>query len=180
MKLFIVVDAQNDFVNGKFGSKENEIIAKDIALFLEKEKEKAVANGETAVAFFTQDFHTEENYSKYKESNIYPIHCVPDTKGFEICDALKPYAKVCIRKDSFCSIELLNAITELDSENLEICLMGFCFDICVLSNTIMLRSMIPDVKISVAANLCGSYDKSLVEPIEKILKNQAIDVIYPI
>lgn len=180
MKIVTVIDAQNDFVKEGFlfGSKQNEEKADKIVKFLEDRK-----SGEEKIFInFTQDYHDKDVYKTLVESSAYPIHCVPDTEGFEIVSQLKPYSLISFRKNSFGSIELANTIlifcNENKTEDIEIEIVGFCFDICVLSFAILLRSMLPEHKITVYKDLCGSSksDETYAKCVEEIYKANAIEV----
>lgn len=181
MKIILVIDAQNDFIKespNSFGSKHNEIIANDIAVYLSKEKEKPQKKS----IIFTQNFHIPEEYEKTVESKYYALHCEPDTEGFEIYENLKPFASISFRKESFASIPLINAIATLGDvaeEEIEIELMGFNLDTSVLSTALLIRSVFPEAKMSVLCNLCSMDDDTIDDTsVFKILTNQGIYVSY--
>ena len=78
-ELLIVVDMQNDFIDGALGTAEAVAI-------VEKVREKIL--GFPGRILFTRDTH-EENYMDTQEGRKLPVpHCIRGTKGWEITDAL--------------------------------------------------------------------------------------------
>ena len=70
MKLLIVIDMQNDFIDGSLGTKEAVAIVPEVA----KKITKVRAAGEIVV--FTRDTH-QSNYFKTQEGkNLSVLHCV--------------------------------------------------------------------------------------------------------
>ena len=110
---------------------------------------------------------------------------MPDTEGFEIVECLKEFLGISFRKNSFASIELANTLLDFyknqnnEQETIEFEIVGFCFDICVLSFSLLLRSVIPNANISVFKNLCGSSkdDDNYINAVENICKANAINVV---
>ena len=75
MKHFIVVDMQNDFVDGALGTKEAEAIVQNV-------KEKILSYPEKDVVV-TLDTH-EENYLDTQEGKFLPVvHCIRGTEGWK-------------------------------------------------------------------------------------------------
>ncbi|MCI8640209.1 MAG: cysteine hydrolase [Coprococcus sp.] len=146
-KLLVVVDMQNDFVDGSLGTEEAEKIVPNVVERV-KAAEKA---GEDII--FTRDTHGSD-YLKTQEGRRLPVvHCVKDTKGWEIIDELKGYAKTVIDKPSFGSTRLMEAAVR--GEYTEIELIGLCTDICVVSNALLLKAALPEADFSVDASCCA-------------------------
>ena len=140
MKYLIVVDMQVDFITGSLGSTLAAAIVQNV---IEK-----VKNFDGKV-IFTRDTHFE-NYMNTQEGKNLPVpHCIKGSAGWQICDELKPYAKIILDKITFGSIELPKFIEDLgDSiEKIELC--GLCTDICVISNAFVLKAAFPEVPIVV-------------------------------
>lgn len=147
-KALVIVDLQNDFIDGALGTKE----AQEMLVRLEKKLEKAHAAG--TVLFFTMDTHGEDYLSTQEGERLPVPHCIRGTKGWEIADTLQPFvqeAAAVIEKPSFGSTELPAALKDYD----EIELVGLCTDICVISNTLMLKAFYPEKRISVDASCCA-------------------------
>ena len=152
MKHFlVVVDIQNDFVNGALGSKEAEAI---IAPACEKIKN---FDGEIIVTF---DTHFED-YLTTAEGKKLPVeHCIKGTNGWQLNpDVLKSlegkkYEKV--EKLTFGSTSLPSLIKVLaDNDDFDITLIGLCTDICVVSNALILKANFYDKNIMVDAACCA-------------------------
>lgn len=149
MKVLVVVDMQNDFIDGALGTKEAAAIVPAV-----EEKIRGFAGK----VFFTRDTH-EENYMETQEGRNLPVpHCVRGTDGWQIREELKPYVKEApIDKPVFGSTELAEKMCRLnEKEAIEsITLIGLCTDICVISNAIMLKSCLPEVEILVDSTCCA-------------------------
>ena len=146
MKYLIVVDMQNDFTTGALGSSH---AAGIIPKVLEK-----VKSFEGKV-IFTRDTHGTDYMDSQEGRKLPVVHCVKGTNGWEICDALKAYAKTVVDKITFGSMELPMILTSYGEPVEEITLCGLCTDICVISNAMILKAAFPEVKITVDANCCA-------------------------
>lgn len=145
-KLLIVVDMQNDFIDGALGTKEAVAIVPKV---LEKVKN---FDGEI---IFTKDTH-KKNYLKTREGKRLPIeHCIEGTEGFEICDTLKPYANTVIEKATFGSEALPKYIKKYVGTPDYIELVGLCTDICVISNAVILKSAFLEADMAVDSSCCA-------------------------
>ncbi len=152
MKILIVVDMQKDFVDGALGSAEAVSIVPAVA-----EKIKSF-DGLIAV---TYDTH-HSDYAATQEGRLLPVpHCIKGTPGWEldaaVAEAFTEKASVSFRKPTFGSAELAAWLTGLDeSGNIEeIVLIGLCTDICVISNALLIKASLPEVKITVDAACCA-------------------------
>ena len=149
-KVLVVIDMQNDFIDGSLGTKEAEGIVENV---VKKIKEYEPENVQA-----TRDTH-EENYLETAEGKKLPvIHCVEGTPGWEINEMVAEAlgSAVIVNKPTFGSVvlaELLQA--ENDKEELEIELVGLCTDICVVSNALLLKAVMPEINISVDASCCA-------------------------
>lgn len=152
-KYLIVIDMQNDFIDGALGSPE----ATAIVPRVQKRIEEALAEGRAVL--FTQDTH-HADYLETSEGRHLPVpHCVEGTPGFEIHEALAPYATKTIRKPTFGFTGLADSLrdseTEPDGKNLDIALCGLCTDICVVSNALILRAQFPEAVIRLYPESCA-------------------------
>ena len=149
-KVLVVIDMQNDFIDGSLGTKEAEGIVENVV--------KKITEYEPENVYATRDTH-EENYLETAEGKKLPvIHCVEGTPGWEINEMVAEAlgSAVIVNKPTFGSVvlaELLRA--ENDKEELEIELVGLCTDICVVSNALLLKAVMPEINISVDASCCA-------------------------
>ncbi len=145
--ILVVVDMQNDFVSGSLGKKENEDIVEGI--------KKLVLNFDGRV-IFTRDTHQGDYLSTEEGKNLPVVHCIENTPGWEIVDALKDLkAYKIIDKPTFGSVELGEELRALDRKEkvATVTLLGLCTDICVISNAMIAKAFLPDAHIIVDASL---------------------------
>ncbi len=148
-KILVVVDMQNDFIDGALGTKE-------AALIVPKVEQKI--REFTGKVLFTRDTH-EENYMETQEGHNLPVkHCIRGTKGWQIrpeLDALRTTDP--IDKPTFGSKELGEYLkAEYEKESIEsITFVGLCTDICVISNVMLAKAFLPEVPLIVDASCCA-------------------------
>ena len=146
MKFLIVVDMQVDFTTGSLGSPHAAAIIPHVV-----EKVKAF----DGKVIFTRDTHGE-NYLQTQEGTKLPVvHCIMDTDGWQICDALLPYADTVIDKETFGSMDLPQLLRQMGEPIDSITLCGLCTDICVISNAMIVKAAFPEVPITVDASCCA-------------------------
>ena len=145
MKYLIVVDMQNDFIDGALGTPEALLIVPYV-----REKVKSFY-GEV---LFTRDTHFE-SYMQSAEGKKLPVpHCIKGTKGWEIREELDALRKTePIDKITFGSKELVAYFADKAPES--VTLVGLCTDICVISNAMLLKAFYPELPISVDAKGCA-------------------------
>ena len=149
-KLLIVIDMQNDFIDGALGTPEAVAIVENV-----KAKIRLYPPADILA---TKDTH-ETHYLQTQEGKNLPVeHCIRGSKGWEIrediaelLDGVKIY-----EKPTFGSIAMALDVAEISqSEEIEVEMVGLCTDICVVSNALLLKAMMPEVKISVDASCCA-------------------------
>ncbi len=145
-RILIVVDMQNDFIDGALGTKEAVAIVPYV---------KKVIKDFDGKVFFTRDTHFE-NYMQTQEGKNLPVpHCIKGTDGWQIkaeLDALR--ATEAIDKLTFGSSDLVDVLkAEGDIES--ITFIGLCTDICVISNAMVVKAFFPEVPLIVDAKGCA-------------------------
>ena len=151
MKALIVVDMQNDFVDGSLGTPEAAGIVPGVAARIR------AWEGEIYV---TRDTHGPD-YLETQEGRQLPVpHCIEGTAGWQLAPAVEAALaeKKNVRrfnKGAFGSRELAQALAERANEIEEILLIGLCTDICVLSNALVLKAFLPETPIAVDAACCA-------------------------
>ncbi len=150
-KVLVVVDMQNDFL---FDALRNEEAIK-IAPYVKKKVEEAKAQGD--IILFTRDTHGDDYMETVEGENLPVPHCIKGTRGWEIIDDLKAAATAAriIDKETFGSKELADFFLEHAAEIEEVEFVGVCTDICVISNVLLTKAMIPNKKIYVDAAACA-------------------------
>lgn len=156
-KILVVVDMQNDFIDGSLGTKEAVEITDKVT-----EKIKAF-DGEVV---FTLDTHSSIYLLTQEGKNLPVEHCVKGTEGWELNEKIKDLATDCkiFEKPTFGSVELANFIADGGYKEVEI--IGLCTDICVISNALLIKAYLPEVKITVDSSCCAgvtpeSHDNAL-------------------
>ncbi len=170
MKLLIVVDMQNDFIDGTLGTAEAVAIVDNVAAKIR------AARAEGTEVWFTRDTH-EENYLETQEGHNLPVkHCIRGTFGWEISSKLDVDGSVIINKPTFGSMELAERAASL--ENLESAeLIGLCTDICVISNAILLKARLPELPVKVDASCCAGVTPASHENALNAMKMCQITVV---
>ena len=145
-KLLVVVDMQKDFIDGALGTSEAQKIVGNV-------KEK-IENYDGDVVF-TLDTHSEIYLSTQEGKNLPVEHCIKGTSGWELDANLKALAqgRQIFEKPTFGSVELAEYV--VSKEYTEVELIGLCTDICVISNAMLIKAFLPEVKVAVDALCCA-------------------------
>lgn len=191
--LLVVVDAQNDFIDGVLGTPEAQ---KAVPNIIKKMKEHQIVNDgfiedpDESVILFTMDTHYADSYDNSPEGKKLPIrHCIYKTLGWQINHdiALEYYAGNYARFDdgsitngripkyTFGSIKLMDIARTWCTEKIE--LVGFCTDICVISNALMLKAAIPEIQIVVDSSCCAGTTPKMHKEALDVMGSCQIDVI---
>lgn len=179
--VLIIVDAQNDFIDGSLANEEaQKAVPRIVELINSQEWDAIIA---------TQDTHGK-NYLQTKEGLSLPVeHCILETKGWKINDDVinaitnvYPRCFKVISKPTFGSIDLCNNIFNiLDLEcgdELKITFVGFCTDICVISNVLMTKANFPyTADIYVKADCCAGVTPESHEAALTVMRNCQINII---
>lgn len=151
MKALIVVDMQNDFIDGALGTPEAAYIVDNVKSKIEEYRRN------NDIVIFTRDTHYE-NYMETQEGKKLPVpHCIEGSEGWQISPALDVKEAPVIDKPTFGSYELVDILRETDEDTpLEgIELIGLCTDICVISNAMMIKAAFLEIPVRVDASCCA-------------------------
>ena len=158
-EILVVVDMQNDFVDGALGTPEAVAIVPKV---VEKIRQYHEA-GKRVI--FTLDQHRGETYASTIEGQHIPVpHCIVGERGWGLSPEIAAVIgerDISITKHTFgADWKLLN----FAPEGIEIC--GLCTDICVVSNALTLRARFPNTVIACDASCCAgstpeNHDMSL-------------------
>jgi nicotinamidase-related amidase len=180
-KILIVVDAQYDFI---YGALKNEDAIKTIPNLVKKIRS---FDGEFILA--TKDTHSED-YLKTKEGEKLPVvHCVKGTPGWELepnvqsaltDSSLRNMYVNIIEKPTFGSFDLLSNIQSLveNDDELDITIVGYCTDICVVSNALMIKAAFFDrANVTVDASCCAGVTPDSHKAALETMKMCQINVV---
>ncbi len=152
MKYLVVIDVQNDFVDGSLGTKEAQAMLPNL---LQK------VDSFEGTVWMTKDSHPE-NYLETQEGQNLPVkHCIKGTNGWEFPEVLAEMQKVktavVYEKPTFGSVQMAEDFKKLyeDGQVDSIELVGLCTDICVISNALMLKAAMPELPIYVDPACCA-------------------------
>lgn len=180
-RLLLVVDMQNDFIDGALANPAAQKIVTPIADFIRTWK------GDIA---FTMDGHSRTTYDKTEEGKRIPPHCFVFEHGSAINSEILRAAND--RPGDFCLLDKATfGFPEFaDNENLlamenidlkecceEVVICGTCTDICVLANALLLRTGYPNMKITVDASLCAGTTPEKHKMALELMRGCAIAVI---
>ncbi len=164
-KALIIVDMQNDFVDGSLGTKE----ALEMLPRLIEKLEKVVEENQTDL-IFTQDTHGED-YLNTQEGKLLPVrHCIKKTHGWEIVSDLEEFtgmAREIIEKKTFGSTRLPSLLKPYQ----EVEFVGLCTDICVISNALLVKAFYPEQIISIDASCCAGSSPENHKNALAVMKN---------
>ena len=178
MKILIVVDMQEDFVNGVFGSDAAKAIVPYVKQHTHSDEYDSI--------IFTRDWHSPLHERNYVELKELPVHCVGNTAGAELVEGLvSPMTRNrVVEKFTFGAPGLEDAILDeflwaMDSQA-EIHMMGLCTDICVISNALAVRMWFPAARIIVHEQGCAgtTHEKHLAAL--EVMKSNLIEVEYDV
>jgi nicotinamidase-related amidase len=184
-KLLICIDVQNSFIDGELGSEQAVDTVPNIV-----KKIKEFNNG---IIITTQDTH-ESDYMETPEGKSLPVpHCIRGSEGWEINSdvmnaiqeriKIKGVSTINVQKPTFGSIELANIVNNLvrstdEDINIEIC--GFVSSICVISNALLIKTMLYNlnrVTISVLKDCCAGLNDYNHNAAIEVMKSCQINVI---
>ena len=149
-KILVVVDMQNDFIDGALGTPEAVAIVENV--------KARIREYDKADVFVTMDTHFPEYLQTQEGRNLPVEHCIKGTDGWQIrSDIAELLTDAHVyEKPTFGSVALAKDIAEIAAkEEIEIEVLGLCTDICVVSNALLLKANMPEVKITVDHTCCA-------------------------
>ncbi len=172
MNVLIVVDMQNDFIDGALGTKEAKEIVPKVAEKIKSFDGRVIA---------TRDTH-EENYLDTQEGRKLPVkHCIRGTAGWEIRSEIQELIReLPMDKLTFGCLDLGNALQKYDEwqEKIEsVTLIGLCTDICVISNAMIVKAALPETRVIVDASCCAGVTPESHKQALEAMKVCQIEVV---
>ena len=164
-KTLIVVDMQNDFIDGSLGTKEAEAIVENVRCKIAEYQ----ANGDEII--FTRDTH-QQNYLETNEGRHLPVeHCIVGTEGWKIADGLSVDGAIYIDKPSFGYTNWKDYYLE------EVELVGLCTDICVVSNALIIKALYQEIKVSVDPSCCAGVTPETHEAAITTMRQCQVEIL---
>ena len=182
MKILIVVDMQNDFIEGALGTPEALAVVEPVV--------KRIGDSVNELIIFTLDTH-QDDYLDTPEGKKLPVaHCIEGTWGWKVNEKvmeswrnnkntiiLPDYHENSFTKPVFGSVDLVEFLKSQEESIDEIEILGVCTDICVVSNAIMIKNTLPNIKISVNAKCCAGVTVDSHKEALNVMNMCQIDII---
>lgn len=184
-KVLVVVDMQNDFIDGSLGSPGAQAIVPRVVKKIEQ-----YLKDDDGYVILTQDTHFED-YLKTLEGQKLPIeHCIWSSDGWKLESSIKNLVSnydepkvFIIPKFTFAGLELIASIyykiigeSLSNLESIELC--GLVTNICVISNAIICKSVFINTPIFVDSSCCAGTSIEAHNQALELMKNSLqIEVI---
>lgn len=181
-RLLIVVDYQNDFVDGALGFEGAELLDERIARKIDEYRD---ASDNIA---FTFDTHHKDYLDTFEGQNLPIPHCIEGSEGHalygEVAKRLHDADEVFL-KPTFGSSALFERLAQRQQvaegigappfESIE--LVGLVSNMCVLANAVIARTACPNVPIIVDASCTAAPDEAMNEKALDVMEGLQIKVI---
>lgn len=189
-KLLIVIDAQNDFITGALRNEEAIKVLPNLVKLIDAHDGTVIATHDThfndlQVSAAWPGDKTVVAYEKSLEGQKLPVpHCIKLTEGWD----LAPTVAEALTKKNTDGMLKFHAIDKYTfgyknwEEYLkfydfdEIVIAGFCTDICVISNALILRAIYPNKKITVIANASAGVTPEKHAAALNVMQSCQIDI----
>lgn len=184
--ILVVIDAQNDFIDGALA---NTVAQERVPNIVE-----LINSKEWDYIFATYDTHFED-YLETKEGEKLPVkHCLYQSEGWKINDdvyqaivnaEINGTKVTTIAKETFGypdfghdMMDVMGIETEEDLQEMNITMCGFCTDICVVSNALILKACFyKEAEINVVENACAGVTKESHDAAINTMKMCQINII---
>lgn len=175
MKLLVVVDMQNDFIDGALGTPEAQAIVPAVA-----EKVRKHAEGGEPI-LYTKDTHYDW-YLQSQEGRKLPVpHCIYGTKGHQLHPDIHISGSYYADKLTFGLADIGEVVEHIAEDRDEVIdeieLVGLCTDICVISNAMLLKAYFPEMPIIVDSKCCAGVTPESHNNALEAMKMCQIDII---
>ena len=172
-RVLLVIDMQNDFIDGALGSPEAQAIVETV-----KEKIDDYADVPENRIVFTRDTHHNDDYMESNEGKHLPVkHCIEGEFGWKIAKGLVP-------DRALAQIEIVNKPSfgylgwaEKDFGQSDIEIIGLCTDICVVSNALIIKAQYPENNVVVDARCCAGVTPQKHQEALGTMESCQVDVI---
>lgn len=199
IKVLVGIDLQNDFIDGNLANKEAQAV-------IDKIVEK-INNFDGDAMFFTLDTHFSDYLQTNEGKMLPVEHCLYESQGWNLNDKIanvidykisKGMKVVFIPKQTFGSIEGISSIEKLygdtslvseiinlqieegepkNQSSMDIEMFGFCTDICVVSNALILKAFTYDfADIYVDSSCCAGVTPQKHEAALEVMRSCQIIV----
>lgn len=177
-KCLVIVDLQNDFVDGSLANSEGLRVVNSVAEYIKTFEGNIIC---------TFDTHDDNYLSTFEGKNLPIKHCIKGTVGWElhpvITQAIQQWQNM--HEGCYTYSEVLKTTfgypgwsNESSLKNIdEIHVCGLVTDICVISNVLGLKEHMPDVDIIVHGNLCAGLSREAHDAALMVMKSCQVKVV---
>lgn len=173
--ILIVIDMQRDFTTGALANADAVAIVEGI-------RERIASFSGRVI--FTRDTHGEDYLASMEGKNLPVPHCIKGTAGHEIEPALWKAAEEnpavsaeVLDKPNFGAGTRLYDAIKAGEEPKKIFFVGTCTDICVVSNALILKSLLPEVPMAVYGSLCAGLTKEKHEAALSVMQSCQLEIL---
>jgi nicotinamidase-related amidase len=178
-KYLLVVDMQNDFIVGTLGTKEALTIVPNV---IKKIEEYDRVDCEIV---FAKLYHFEDDYQILQDgTEVPPTCCVYGTGGGDyfsdirnVKDGLKNERYYEYVESTVGNVYFVQDIEDCKDEPDSIEIVGLCTDMGVISNALMLKSVMSEVRIIVDASCCAGTTPEKHKAALEVMKSCQIEII---
>ena len=166
-KCLVVIDMQNDFIDGALANPEAQKIVDKVADY--------IRNFDGCV-YYTRDTHTDDYLETQEGKRLPVVHCIYGTPGWELNDKIDDAIRIgngFFNKRTFGSLSLGESLKGFK----EVYFCGVCTDICVISNVLIAKAAAPETRIVVLKDLCAGTTVENHEIALKAMANCQVDII---
>lgn len=176
MKVLVVVDMQNDFIDGSLANPLAQAIVKKVAKYISKFE---------GLIVFTRDTH-DQDYLNTREGKHLPIpHCIAQTDGWRINSEILKAAE----ENKKARIAIVNKSTFAAGTSLYVCIQticekpevlefcGTCTDICVVSNVLAMIGAFKEAQIIVHKDLCAGLTEDKHNAALEVMRSCQVEVV---
>lgn len=170
----VLIDVQNDFIDGALGSPRAQKVLSTI---------DRIAELPFGYYFATYDTHYDDYLNTLEGEKLPVPHCKYETEGWCSPDSIYNVCKgkqvLCYDKETFGSISLAENIKYLYYSRLidQVVFVGYCTDICVISNVLLTKAETVNMPILVVEDACAGVTEDLHNAAIEVMKSCHIDII---
>ena len=170
----VFIDCQKDFISGVLGSENAKKAFKNVKKLSEQNFLRKV--GTLDVHYSDYEETLEGKYLPIEHCKIYSSGC--DLEGNLWDLAIKEKWQM-YNKETFGSFIMAEWFNNYKFKNDLDCIVvsGFCTDICVISNVLMIKSVAKDVSIIVVEDACAGSSEKLHKEALEVMKSCHVDVV---
>ena len=172
-KALVIVDVQNDFITGSLANPDAESKTPNIL---------ARAFTFDGIVLITRDTHDEDYLGSQEGRNLPVEHCIRGSEGWDLPTPLGKMADekgwTIYEKPTFGSVQLAQDLADMHAEGMidSVELIGFCTDICVVSNALLVKAFAPELKVIVDSSLCSGTTKDAHDAALETMRSCQIEI----